>query len=94
MSISSEGLNNVRAGPEEVASDDPIVNSVMQFWPDSGLDFKCIRLKVEFQWFLIALSVLPGRSFAIDAHLFPCTLCASRIARSSSSAGIKPQVTL
>jgi hypothetical protein len=28
-------------------------------------------LIVEFQWFLIALSVLPGRNFAMMAHLFP-----------------------
>eukprot|EP00961_Rhodomonas_salina_P198233 2674733-Rhodomonas_salina.2 len=28
------------------------------------------RLSVEFQWFLMALSVRPGRSLAISAHLF------------------------
>ena len=43
------------------------------------------RRIVEFQWFLMALSVLPGRSFAISAHLLPKLLCASRIVRSSSS---------
>lgn len=37
------------------------------------------------QWFLIALSVRPGRSLAIDAHLLPCTACARRMVRSSSS---------
>lgn len=32
-----------------------------------------LRRRVEFQWFFIALSVLPSKSFAIDAHLFPWT---------------------
>lgn len=52
-------------------------------------------LIVEFQWFLIALSVLkckrsnmysnlPGSSFAISAHLFPSRWCASNIFLSSS----------
>ena len=35
------------------------------FWRRSFL------LIVEFQWFLMELSVLPGRSLAICAHLFP-----------------------
>ena len=30
---------------------------------------------LEFQWFLIALSVRPGSSFAISAHLLPIFLC-------------------
>ncbi|KAE8732882.1 Detected protein of unknown function [Hibiscus syriacus] len=33
------------------------------------------RLKLEFQWFIIALSVLPGKSFAIEAHLLPWIAC-------------------
>lgn len=32
---------------------------------------RSFRFIVEFQWFLIALSVLPGSHFAIKAHLFP-----------------------
>jgi len=45
--------------------------------PDSNLVLSCStppiprRLRVEFQWFLMALSVLPGRSLAMAAHLFP-----------------------
>mmetsp|Transcript_4754 Transcript_4754/g.14192 ORF Transcript_4754/g.14192 Transcript_4754/m.14192 type:complete len:269 (-) Transcript_4754:195-1001(-) len=39
---------------------------------------------VEFHLFLMALSVLPGRSFEISAHLFPCFLCASIRVLSSS----------
>ena len=38
-----------------------------------------------FQWFLIALSVRPGRCLAISAHLFPCSLCARCRVSSSSS---------
>lgn len=30
-----------------------------------------LRFNVEFQWFLIALSVLPGRYREINDHLFP-----------------------
>ena len=44
----------------------------------------CRRRIVEFQWFLTELSVRPGNSFAISAHLFPNVACASRIIRSSS----------
>ena len=43
------------------------------------------RLRVAFQWFLIALSVLPGRSLAIIDHLFPWMACAVMIASSSTS---------
>ena len=32
---------------------------------------RSFRFIVEFQWFFIALSVLPGSHFAIKAHLFP-----------------------
>jgi hypothetical protein len=31
---------------------------------------------VEFQWFFIELSVLPGSIFVISAHLFPCAVWA------------------
>ena len=34
--------------------------------PDSHL-----RFRVLFQWFLTALSVRPGSSFAMEAHLLP-----------------------
>jgi hypothetical protein len=37
------------------------------FWMNSLI----LRLIVEFQWFLMALSVLPGKNFAMIAHLFP-----------------------
>jgi hypothetical protein len=40
---------------------------------------------VEFQWFLIALSVRPGSRLAISAHLFPSSSCAARMVRSSSA---------
>jgi len=42
--------------------------------PDSNLILSSStprRLRVEFQWFLMALSVLPGRSLAMAAHLLP-----------------------
>ena len=42
-------------------------------------------LRVELKWFLMWLSVLPGRSFAISDHLFPSFLWASMISMSSSS---------
>mmetsp|Transcript_10202 Transcript_10202/g.42346 ORF Transcript_10202/g.42346 Transcript_10202/m.42346 type:complete len:251 (+) Transcript_10202:1704-2456(+) len=42
-------------------------------------------LKVEFQWFLMALSVLPGSILAISAHLLPWILWASSRVLSSSS---------
>jgi hypothetical protein len=41
------------------------------------------RRMVEFHLFLIALSVRPGTSLAISAHLLPWIFCASRIAASS-----------
>ena len=33
----------------------------------------------EFQWFLIALSVLPGRRLLISAHLLPNSACEEMI---------------
>jgi hypothetical protein len=33
--------------------------------------FLSLRFKVELKWFLIALSVQPGRSLLIFAHLLP-----------------------
>lgn len=39
---------------------------------------------VLFQWFLMALSVRPGRCFAISAQRFPYFLCNARIFSSSS----------
>ena len=44
-----------------------------------------LRLSVEFQWFLIALSVRPGNNLAILAHWLPYVRCAWMIALSSSS---------
>mmetsp|Transcript_78839 Transcript_78839/g.190597 ORF Transcript_78839/g.190597 Transcript_78839/m.190597 type:complete len:303 (-) Transcript_78839:51-959(-) len=46
------------------------------FWP---------RRSAEFQWFLDALSVRPGRYLAMSAHLLPNLLCSSSSIRSSSS---------
>ncbi|THU66074.1 hypothetical protein C4D60_Mb05t10360 [Musa balbisiana] len=45
------------------------------------------RRRVEFQWFLTALSVRPGRRRAMVAHLFPYRAWAATMA--SSSAGLK-----
>jgi hypothetical protein len=42
------------------------------------------RCSVEFHLFLIALSVLPGSSFAISAQRLPKRSCASKIVLSSS----------
>ena len=39
---------------------------------------------VELKWFLIELSVLPGNSFAISAHLFPTLQCSLSMILSSS----------
>ena len=40
---------------------------------------------VEFQWFLIALSDLPGKYLAISAHLLPICMCKSNSNLSSVS---------
>ena len=46
---------------------------------------RSIRLLMEeFQWFLIELSVRPGRSLAISAHLLPRTRCARMMMSSSA----------
>lgn len=45
----------------------------------------CLRRRVEFQWFLMALSVRPGSMRAMEAHLLPWMACAATMARSSSS---------
>ena len=43
------------------------------------------RLSAEFQWFLIVLSVRPGRYLASSDHLLPPSLpCSSTKVRSSS----------
>ncbi|MFS7958076.1 hypothetical protein Hanom_Chr07g00673931 [Helianthus anomalus] len=52
----------------------------------TALGWMRLRLRVEFQWFLIALSVLPCKSFAINAHLFPWIAWALIIILSSASA--------
>lgn len=44
------------------------------------------RFCFEFQWFLMALSVLPGRYLAISVHLFPSLACIR--SRISSSSGV------
>jgi len=44
-----------------------------------------LRLRVEFQWFLMLLSVRPGRWGAILAHLLPYVSCCSARMRSSSA---------
>lgn len=46
--------------------------------PPSPFGFSRFRLRVAcspFQWFLTALSVLPGKSLAISAHRLPISLC-------------------
>ncbi len=43
------------------------------------------RLMVLFQWFLTALSVLPGSNLAISAHLLPIRAWASLMIFSSAS---------
>ena len=44
-----------------------------------------LRSSVEFQWFLMALSVRPSSFLAMLAHLFPYTLCQRMMVMSSSS---------
>lgn len=44
-----------------------------------------LRCRVEYQWFLIELSVLPGSSLAISVHRLPNLRWAIEIWRSSSS---------
>mmetsp|Transcript_8757 Transcript_8757/g.27184 ORF Transcript_8757/g.27184 Transcript_8757/m.27184 type:complete len:439 (-) Transcript_8757:648-1964(-) len=46
---------------------------------------RSFRRIVAFQWFLIAFSVRPGRSFAISAHLFPIRAWPATRVRSSSA---------
>lgn len=46
------------------------------FWSSEAklsesLDWEILRQIVEFQWFLMALSVLPGKYLEMWAHLFP-----------------------
>ena len=55
--------------------------------PPPGLYPFCsyLRRMLEFQWFLIALSVRPGSSFAISAHLLPHSRHAVTITASSAS---------
>lgn len=43
------------------------------------------RRYVEYQWFLIALSVLPGSNFAISAQRLPSRSCAARMSCVSSA---------
>ncbi|WVY91363.1 hypothetical protein V8G54_036877, partial [Vigna mungo] len=45
--------------------------------------WETLRLSVAFQWFLTALSVLPGSILAMAAHLFPNRSCACKIIASS-----------
>lgn len=49
---------------------------------------RATRRIVEFQRFLIELSVLPGRSLAISDHLLPTSLCASIMIISSSGSHV------
>lgn len=51
--------------------------------PPSSVSY--FLLIVLFQWFFIALSVLPGSSFAIFAHWFPTLRWASTMILSSAS---------
>lgn len=45
----------------------------------------CLLAMITCQWFFTALSVLPGKSLAIMAHLLPYILCAVKSLSSSSS---------
>ena len=53
----------------------------------NGRYLRIWRLTVLFQWFLMMLSVRPGSSFAISAHLLPNFSRASCRIRSSCAAG-------
>lgn len=44
-----------------------------------------LRCSVEYQWFLMELSVLPGSSLAISVHRLPYLRCAIEMCLSSSS---------
>jgi hypothetical protein len=73
---------------DEVGAEELLLLAVVGLPPDfSSSRFRrsCRRRMVEFQWFFTELSVRPGRSLAISAHLFPKVACASRIIRSSSA---------
>lgn len=74
--VSSDDAFDLSKLPSSTVLPDPVLN-----FPSSTPRF----LSVEFQWFLIALSVLPGNSLAIDAHLFPWIAWAETIIRSSSA---------
>ena len=43
------------------------------------------RAMITCQWFFTALSVRPGKSLAMTAHLLPWTRCEARSSSSSSS---------
>ena len=61
------GLLDASAAGEGVASLSD------ESWKDSAMR-AARRLRVEFQRFLMALSVRPSRKVAMRAHLLPCCL--------------------
>jgi hypothetical protein len=64
-----------------------IIAAAFSFRPlrrGTGSPPSATRLRPLFQWFLIALSVRPGRNLAISAHLLPSSACFA-ISMSSSS---------
>lgn len=77
MSGRSWSLKELVSPHERVSSDDAFDRSKLgssMVLPEPMLNLPSSwprLLRVEFQWFFIALSVLPGKSLAIDAHLFP-----------------------
>lgn len=94
-----ELLPLLTSGPIEALMDlrQPSMSPAMRYLPVSSVScpvplifldatyFSIFRFMDEFQWFLMALSVRPGSSLAISAHLFPISLCDCKISRSSSS---------
>lgn len=77
MGLVSISCVDLMAPPDEISSEDVLIHSVVALGIIEAVSdgdlvrFTHLRLNVEFQWFFIALSVLPGRSFAIEAHLLP-----------------------
>ena len=77
-SFTSMDLKELTLLKDRDSSEEPLALSIPAASPEESHDIVLyclasihVRLNVEFQWFFIALSVLPCKSLAIDAHLLP-----------------------
>mmetsp|Transcript_11221 Transcript_11221/g.46864 ORF Transcript_11221/g.46864 Transcript_11221/m.46864 type:complete len:229 (-) Transcript_11221:626-1312(-) len=79
--------------PDSTCDEDPVsggraidLDAVEDLFLGCTLFSRRVRFRIiEFQWFLTALSVLPGKYLAISTHLLPSSLCLSWRVSSSST---------